>query len=121
MSGTKLLRTLLVLSQESRNKTMTRRAQYHSVNQFLYIIIVVGSAKTGASKMSLRSQVLQTIKEEGGDKRDWDPSVKSEYKPTAEEKVATRLANEVLRENTKLRGIHSHSSIKKLLEKEAKR
>lgn len=70
--------------------------------------------------MSLRSQVLQSIKEEGG-KNDWDPSVKSENKFTTEERVATRLANEVLKENSKLRGIHSHSSIKKLLEKEAKR
>jgi hypothetical protein len=31
------------------------------------------------------------------------------------------LANEVLRDNAKLRGVHSASSIKKLLEKEAKR
>jgi hypothetical protein len=82
--------------------------------------VFIESAKTGASKMSLRSQVLQTIKEEGT-KHDWDPSVKSENKMTTEDRVAARLATEVLKENTKLRGIHSHSSIKRLLEKEAKR
>ena len=47
--------------------------------------------------------------------------MKSEHKKTTEERVAARLAKEVLSENSKLRGIHSHSSIKKLLEKEAKR
>jgi len=31
------------------------------------------------------------------------------------------LAKEVLRDNAKLRGVHSESSIKKLLEKEAKK
>ena len=47
---------------------------------------------------------MQTIKEEGT-KQDWDPSVKSENK--FEDKLAQRLASEVLKENTKLRGIHS--------------
>ena len=47
--------------------------------------------------------------------------MKSENKQTTEERVAARLATEVLRDNAKLRGIHSHTSIKKLLEKEAKK
>ena len=72
------------------------------------------------SKMSLRSQVLEAIKEEGG-RKDWDPSVKSEKKYTAEDRVAARLANEVLKDNAKLRGIHSNTSLKKLLEKEARK
>jgi hypothetical protein len=64
---------------------------------------------------------MEAIKEEG-DKRDWDPSVKSEkQKMTAEDRVAAKLAAEVLRDNAKLRGIHSNTSIKKLLEKEAKK
>jgi hypothetical protein len=74
--------------------------------------VYLESAKTGASKMSLRSQVLQAVKEEG-DKKDWDPSVKSEkLKYTAEDRVAQRLAQEVLKDNAKLRGVHSKNSIK---------
>lgn len=84
-------------------------------------VISYKSAKTGMSKQSFRSQVLESIKEEGGNK-DWDPSVKSEtQKRNAEDRVATRLANEVLRDNAKLRGVHSGASLKKLLEKEARR
>jgi hypothetical protein len=78
------------------------------------------SSKTAASKKSLRSQVLEAIQEEGQTKAEWDPSVKGD-KQTTEDRIARRLANEVLRDNAKLRGIHSASSIKKLLEKEAKK
>jgi hypothetical protein len=52
---------------------------------------------------------MEAVKEEG--KHDWDPSVKSEKKMTAEDRVAARLAKEVLRDNVKLRGIHSNTSI----------
>lgn len=77
------------------------------------------SAKTGLSKGSLRSQVEKAIREEG--RPEWDPSQKSSNKMTTEDRVANRLANEVLRDNVKLRGIHSHQSIQKLLMKEAKK
>lgn len=40
---------------------------------------------------------------------------------TAEDKVATKIANEILKDNAKLRGVHSGASIKKILEKEAKK
>ena len=40
---------------------------------------------------------------------------------STEERVANRLANEVLRDNAKLRGVHSNQSIQKLLMKEAKK
>ena len=40
---------------------------------------------------------------------------------STEERVANRLANEVLRDNAKLRGIHSGQSLQKLLMKEAKK
>lgn len=50
---------------------------------------------------------MEAIKEEGADK-DWDPSVKSDKKLTTEDRVAARLAQEVLRDNAKLRGVHSH-------------
>lgn len=62
--------------------------------------------------------MLEAVAEEG--RPDWDKSVKS-YKPTTEDRVAARLANEILKDNVKLRGVHSGNSIKKLLEKEAKR
>jgi hypothetical protein len=42
-------------------------------------------------------------------------------KMTAEEKMARKIAKEVLRDNTKLRGVHSGASIQKLLEKEARK
>jgi hypothetical protein len=60
------------------------------------------------SKGSLRSQVEKAVKEEG--KPEWDQSVKS-HKMTTEDRVANRLANEVLRDNAKLRGIHSNQSL----------
>lgn len=82
--------------------------------------ITYNSSKTAASKKSLRSQVLEAIQEEGTQKPEWDRSTKGENK-TTEERIATRLASEVLRDNAKLRGVHSASSIKRLLEKEAKK
>ena len=78
------------------------------------------SSKTAASKKSLRSQVLEAIEEEGQNKPEWDGSVRGD-KQTTEDRIARRLANEVLRDNAKLRGVHSANSIKKLLEKEAKK
>ncbi len=78
------------------------------------------SSKTAASKKSLRSQVLEAIEEEGQNKAEWDGSVRGD-KQTTEDRIARRLANEVLRDNAKLRGVHSANSIKKLLEKEAKK
>ncbi len=78
------------------------------------------SSKTAASKKSLRSQVLEAINEEGQTKAEWDASVKGD-KETTEDRIARKLAKEVLRDNAKLRGVHSSNSIKKLLEKEAKK
>ena len=40
---------------------------------------------------------------------------------TAEDRIAQRIANEVLKDNQKLRGVHSTHSIKKILEREAKK
>lgn len=42
-------------------------------------------------------------------------------KLSAEDRIANKIANEVLKDNAKLRGIHSGASIKKILEKEAKK
>jgi hypothetical protein len=64
------------------------------------------------------------MKSQKGNKGDeWDKStVASESKKhSAEDKMASMIANQVLKENQKLRGVHSNQSMKKILEKEAKR
>lgn len=55
------------------------------------------------------------------EKQDWDNgSMTSEMKhKRAEDRMAAKIASEVLKDNQKLRGIHSKESIKKILEKEA--
>ena len=40
---------------------------------------------------------------------------------TTEDKIAQKIANEVLKENKKLGGVHSGASLKKILEREAKK
>ena len=55
-------------------------------------------------------------------KPEWDGSVTAESrKQTAEDRIASKIASEVLKDNHKLRGVHSKESIKKILEKEALR
>jgi hypothetical protein len=56
------------------------------------------------------------------EKNEWDRStVASDRKKTVEERVAARIASDVLKDNQKLRGVHSKESMKKILEREAKR
>lgn len=63
----------------------------------------------------------EAVRQQEG-KVEWDPSQRSEkQKFTAEDRMAQKLANEILKDNTKLKGIHSNQSIKMILEKEAKR
>lgn len=83
--------------------------------------VTYNSSKSAVSKKSLRSQVLEAIQEEGNTKPEWDKSTTRGDNKTTEERIAIRLASEVLRDNVKLRGIHSNSSIKRLLEKEARK
>jgi len=40
---------------------------------------------------------------------------------TTEDKIASKIATELIRDNAKLRGVHSGASIKKILEREAKK
>ena len=40
---------------------------------------------------------------------------------STEDRIASKIASEVLRDNAKLRGVHSNTSIKQILEREAKR
>lgn len=49
-------------------------------------------------------------------KKDWQSNAsKDSRKLTTEDRVAARIANEVLRDNAKLRGVHSGASIQKIL------
>jgi len=86
------------------------------------LLSILGSGKTTASRMSLRSQVEKKVKEEEKEKPNWDPSVKSEANKQAfEDRVASQLATEILKDNQKLKGIHSNQSVRKVLEREAKK
>ena len=72
----------------------------------------------------MRQRVAAQKKKQEQEKAEWDRStVASENRKelTVEEKVAQKIASEVLKDNQKLRGVHSNQSIKKILEKEAKR
>ena len=74
------------------------------------------------SKASYISRVSEAKRKEAEDKPEWNASTTSEKRRvSAEDRMATKIAAEVLRDNAKLRGIHSNNSIKVLLEKEAKR
>lgn len=77
------------------------------------------SKKSNASYMS---RVSEAKRREAAEKPEWNGSVTSESKRlSVEDKIATKIASEVLRDNAKLRGVHSKESIKHLLEREAKR
>lgn len=55
-------------------------------------------------------------------KKDWQSvASKDSRNLTTEDRVAARIANEVLRDNAKLRGVHSGASIQKILQREAKK
>lgn len=64
---------------------------------------------------------MSQAKKEQEQKPEWDKSVTSEKRTSLEDKVASKIAMEVLRDNAKLRAVHSGNSIKQLLEREAKR
>lgn len=70
--------------------------------------------------MSMKSRIAEEKKREASSKADWQSQTSSK-KLTTEDRVAARIANEVLRDNAKLRGVHSGASIKKILEREAKK
>lgn len=57
------------------------------------------------------------------EKPEWDRmTTASEFNnKTVEEKMASKIATEILAGNQKLRGVHSNQSIKKMLEREAKK
>lgn len=75
-----------------------------------------------ASKASFASRVSEAKRREAAEKPEWNASTTSSKRQiSTEDRIATKIAQEVLRDNAKLRGIHSNNSIRVLLEKEAKR
>ena len=78
---------------------------------------------SGASKTtSYVARVKEAKKRDAEVRPDWDASTTGERKKqSAEDRMAAQIANEVLKDNAKLRAVHSKDSIKRILEKEAKR
>jgi len=70
--------------------------------------------------MSYRSRIDAEQKSQAANS-EWNKSVTSSKRMTAEDRMASKIAAEVLKDNAKLRGVHSNASIKKILEKEAKK
>jgi hypothetical protein len=95
-------------------------ATHNSYSKLFFGLSNLDSAATGVSQKSY-SKRLAEAKDKAESKPDWDTgSVTSEIRnKRAEDRMASRIAAEVLKDNTKLRGIHSKESIKKILEKEA--
>ena len=82
--------------------------------------VSIRTSITGRSKMSKKSEIMDQIKKEDRQKEDWDTSTQPERKKqTAEQKLASRLADQILESNPNLKNIHSKTSMKKMLEAEA--
>lgn len=72
----------------------------------------------------MKSRVEVEKKKVAAELPEWDASTtasKREKKNGVEDRVAAQIASEMLKDNQKLRGVHSNVSIKKIIEKEAKR
>lgn len=80
----------------------------------------VYSYRSNKSKKSYMEQVKEKKAEK--EASEWDrTTVVSGVPRTVEEKLASKIASQMLIENPKLKGVHSNMSLKKILEKEAKR
>lgn len=82
------------------------------------------SYKTGASNASNASYIQRkdAARAEAAQRKEWDASTTASQRGLDDEdKIAAKIAAEVLKDNAKLRAVHSGQSIKMLLEREAKR
>jgi hypothetical protein len=62
--------------------------------------------------MSYGERVQELKKKEAQEKPEWNESVTTEKRQrNAEDRMASKIANEVLRDNANLRGVHSKTSI----------
>ena len=75
------------------------------------------------SHYSVKQRVEDEKAKQTQDKADWDKTTVTteNRKQSLEDKMASKIAAEVLRDNQKLRAVHSNISMKKILEREAKR
>lgn len=99
---------------DTKSQTKSHRSEQRSVYSY----------KSGASKASRASFKVRVADEQKSQasKQDWQSTAsKDSRKLTTEDRVAARIANEVLRDNAKLRGVHSGASIQKILQREAKK
>ena len=107
------------MTQTSRVMLLTVSNSVFSSN---WINCFIETGASNVSKMSYSQRVAEEKKKEKAKQPDWDASTTGEKKVvSAEDKIASRIAAEVLRDNAKLRAVHSGPSIKKLLEREAKK
>lgn len=84
--------------------------------------VSIRTSVTGRSNMSKKSELRDQIKREEREKEDWDRSTQPDrQKKTVEEKLASKLADQILESNPNLKGVHSKVSMKRMLEKEAAR
>ena len=91
------------------------------ISNFFYVESGM-SKKSNVSKMSYKSRLADEKTKQSETKSQWNESVTSSKRElTTEDKLARKIAQEVLRDNAKLRGVHSGASMKKIIEKEAKR
>jgi hypothetical protein len=67
------------------------------------------SGKSGASKYSLNTAMREEKRKREQQKQEWNGSVTASEanKFTAEDRVAAKIAAEVLKDNKKLGGVHS--------------
>jgi len=77
------------------------------------------SERTHQSIISLKEQVAKRNE----NKQEWDKSTVGDAKPqvSLEDRIAKHVADEILRGNTQIRQVHSNNSIRKILEKEARK
>jgi hypothetical protein len=82
--------------------------------------VSIKTSITGRSRMSRKSEVMDDLEREDRRKEDWDASTQGDRKKkTMEERLATKLADQILENNPNLKGVHSKTSMRKMLEKEA--
>jgi len=80
-------------------------------------------ADSQMSTVSRKDEIMEEIRAEQAGKPEWDNYSQAESRKdrNAEELLASRLAKEILMENPNLKNVHSKTSMKVLLEKEAKK
>ena len=94
----------------------------HPVGEIAPSVKAQSQAPSQASKGSFASRVKEQKQKEIESRPEWNASTTSETRNMAtDDRIASQIANEVLKDNSKLKGVHSKQSVKKILEMEAKK